>query len=73
MSATMPLVMLVEDDLPLRKFLAASLASADYRVEDVGTGQTALKSASQHPPDLVILDLGLPDMDGQEVLRQMRE
>jgi two-component system KDP operon response regulator KdpE len=73
MAAASPLVLLVEDELPLRNFLAASLASAGYRIAEAGTGQKALRSASDQPPDLVILDLGLPDIDGQEVLRQLRE
>ncbi len=68
-----PQILLVEDELSLRKFLAASLASADYGVDEAATGQQALRNAAQQPPDLVILDLGLPDMDGQEVLRQLRE
>jgi two-component system KDP operon response regulator KdpE len=73
MSATSPLILLVEDEPPLRKFLAASLASAGYRLEEAGTGQDAIQRASQQPPDLVILDLGLPDVDGQQVLGQLRE
>ncbi|MGD9633020.1 MAG: response regulator [Pirellulales bacterium] len=73
MSAAAPLVLLVEDELPIRKFLGASLASAGYRLEEADTGREALKFAAQSPPDLVILDLGLPDQDGQEVLRQLRE
>jgi two-component system KDP operon response regulator KdpE len=73
MTATTPLVLLVEDELPIRKFLGASLASSGYRLEEAATGHEALKQAAQFPPDLVILDLGLPDMDGQDVLRQLRE
>ena len=73
MTDAMPLVLLVEDELPLRSFLAASLASAGYRLQESGTGRHALRSASEQPPDLVILDLGLPDIDGQDVLRQLRE
>lgn len=73
MSTTSPLVLLVEDEPPLRKFLAASLASAGYRLDEADTGRSALQRASQQPPDLVILDLGLPDMDGQQVLQQLRE
>lgn len=68
-----PLILLVEDELPIRKFLGASLASADYRLLEASTGHEALKLAAQQPPDLVILDLGLPDMDGQDVLAQLRE
>lgn len=73
MTAATPLVLLVEDELPIRKFLGASLASAGYRLDEATTGREALKFASQSPPDLVILDLGLPDMDGQELLKQLRE
>jgi two-component system, OmpR family, KDP operon response regulator KdpE len=73
MTASLPLVLLVEDELPIRKFLGASLASAGYRLEEASTGREALRMASQSPPELVILDLGLPDMDGQEVLTQLRE
>src|SRR5688572_23138726 len=73
MTAASPLVLLVEDEAPLRNFLAASLASAGYRLAEADTGRKALRAASEQPPDLVMLDLGLPDMDGQEVLRQLRE
>lgn len=73
MTAPLPLVLLVEDELPIRKFLGASLASAGYRLEEASTGREALRIAAQSPPDLVILDLGLPDIDGQELLTQLRE
>jgi two-component system KDP operon response regulator KdpE len=73
MSATPPRVLLVEDELPIRKFVGAALANADYHLDEVGTGEQALQHASQSPPDLVILDLGLPDMDGQDVIRRLRE
>jgi two-component system KDP operon response regulator KdpE len=73
MSTTPPLILLVEDELPIRRFLRAALAGAGYRLTEAETGQQAIKLAAQQPPDLVILDLGLPDMDGQEVLRQLRE
>jgi two-component system KDP operon response regulator KdpE len=73
MTSTSPLVLLVEDELPLRKFLASTLAGVGYRFEEASTGQMALQRASELPPDLVLLDLGLPDMDGQDVLRQLRQ
>jgi two-component system KDP operon response regulator KdpE len=73
MSATLPRVLLVEDELPSRKFVTAALAAANYQVDEVGTAQQALQHATETPPDLLILDLGLPDMDGQEVLRRLRE
>jgi len=67
------MVLLIEDELPIRRFLRASLASDGYRLVEAETGQQGLRLAAQQPPDLVILDLGLPDLDGQEVLRQLRE
>jgi two-component system KDP operon response regulator KdpE len=73
MPDTSPIVLLIEDDQPMRKFLGASLASAGYRIDEASTGRQALQHAAQQPPDVVILDLGLPDIDGQEVLTQLRE
>ena len=73
MPSASPTILLIEDELPIRKFLAASLASAGYLFDEATTGKEGLRHASQKPPDLVILDLGLPDMDGQEVLKQLRE
>jgi two-component system KDP operon response regulator KdpE len=68
-----PLILLIEDELPIRRFLRSSLPAADYRLVEAETGQQAVRLAAQQPPDLVILDLGLPDMDGQDLLRQLRE
>jgi two-component system KDP operon response regulator KdpE len=68
-----PLVLVVEDELPIRRFLRASLAAEGYRVEEADTGEKALKVAARQAPDLVLLDLGLPDLDGREVLRRLRE
>jgi two-component system KDP operon response regulator KdpE len=70
---TSPLLLLVEDERPIRRFLRASLEGEGYRVLEAETGEQALKLAAQQPPDLVVLDLGLPDRDGQDVLRQLRE
>jgi two-component system, OmpR family, KDP operon response regulator KdpE len=72
-TATQPLVMLVEDEAPMRNFLRAFLSGAGYRIAEATSGQEALSLAPQTPPDVVILDLGLPDMDGQEVLRKLRD
>lgn len=68
-----PLILLIEDELAIRRFLRASLPSEEYRLEEAESGKTGLRLATQLPPDLVILDLGLPDIDGQEVLKQLRE
>jgi two-component system KDP operon response regulator KdpE len=72
MTAT-PLILIVEDELALRRLLRATLVDESCRLVEAETGQQALRLAAQQPPDLVILDLGLPDMDGQEVLIQLRE
>src|SRR5581483_250293 len=73
MPTNSPLLLMVEDELPIRRFLRAALSGEGYRLVEAETGRQALKLAAQQPPDLVVLDLGLPDMDGQEVLRQLRE
>jgi two-component system KDP operon response regulator KdpE len=67
------LVLLVEDELPIRRFLRSALSAEGYRLAEAEEGRQALRLAVQQPPDLVLLDLGLPDMDGQEVLLQLRE
>jgi two-component system KDP operon response regulator KdpE len=72
MTSSSPSLLLIEDELPIRKFLISSLVSAGYLFEEASTGSEALRRAAQKPPDLVILDLGLPDMDGQQVLKELR-
>jgi two-component system KDP operon response regulator KdpE len=66
-------VLVVEDEPPMRKFLRAFLAGAHYRIAEASTGREALSIAVESRPDLIILDLGLPDVDGQEVLQHLRE
>ena len=73
MANSSPLVMLVEDDPPIRRLLHAALSGEGYRLIEAETGERAIRLAVQQPPDLVILDLGLPDIDGQDVLRRLRE
>jgi two-component system, OmpR family, KDP operon response regulator KdpE len=73
MTANSPLILVVEDELPIRRFLHAALDGEGYRLIDAENGERGLRVAAQQPPDLVILDLGLPDIDGQEVLRKLRE
>jgi two-component system KDP operon response regulator KdpE len=67
------LVLVIEDEEPIRRFLRAALSARGYRVAEAGRGDAGLRMAADQPPDIVILDLGLPDLDGQEVLRQLRE
>lgn len=66
-------VLIIEDEAPIRRFLKASLTNAGYRISEAVTGAEEVRLAVSLPPDLVILDLGLPDLDGQEVLRRLRE
>jgi two-component system KDP operon response regulator KdpE len=68
-----PLVLLIEDEPPIRRFLRAALTAEGYRLAEAETGEQGLRLAAQQPPDLVILDLGLPDKDGNEVLKALRE
>ncbi len=72
--AQMPAHVLVIDDEPqIRKFLRISLAAQGYQVSEAATGTEGLAQAALGQPDLVVLDLGLPDRDGQEVLVELRE
>jgi two-component system KDP operon response regulator KdpE len=72
MSDPGPLILIVEDEVPIRRFLRAALSASNYRWVEAGTAQEGLTQAALRQPDLVILDLGLPDMDGLEVIRQLR-
>ena len=66
-------IVLIEDEAPIRRFLRATLTGHGYRLFEVGTGADALVEVAQRQPDVVILDLGLPDIDGVEVIRRLRE
>lgn len=66
-------ILVVDDEAQIRKFLRISLAAKGYRVLEGGNGSEGLAQAALGKPDLVVLDLGLPDMDGQQVLRELRE
>ncbi len=68
-----PLVLVVDDEAQIRRFLRISLEANHYRVHEALTGREALAEAARLRPDVVILDLGLPDLDGLAVLRQLRE
>jgi two-component system KDP operon response regulator KdpE len=67
-----PLVLVVEDEPPVMRFLRATLPAHGYRMLEAVTGREALVEAATRGPDLVLLDLGLPDMDGTEVTRRIR-
>jgi two-component system KDP operon response regulator KdpE len=68
-----PLVLIVDDEPQIRRLLTVSLEASAYRVVSAVSGQEGLVLAAQHRPALVILDIGLPDLSGQEVLRRLRE
>jgi CheY-like chemotaxis protein len=68
-----PLILLIDDDAPLRNYLRTLLAGAGYEVNAVGNGSESLRFVESHAPAAVILDLGLPDIDGQELLLNLRE
>lgn len=68
----MPRLLIVEDEPALRRALAINLRTRHYEVCAVATGAAALQSAAANPPDLAIVDLGLPDMDGVEVIAGLR-
>lgn len=68
-----PHILIVEDEKPIVRFLKASLASHGYRLTVAETGRHALMMINAQAPDLIILDLGLPDMDGVEIIDQVRQ
>lgn len=68
----MTAVLVVDDEPAIRRTLAAGLKAREYEVRTASTGEEALSSLATEPPDLVILDLGLPDIDGIEVCRRLR-
>jgi two-component system, OmpR family, KDP operon response regulator KdpE len=67
------LVFLVEDEKAVRNFIRAAVTSQKYRYLDAATGEEAMSLAASHMPDIVLLDLGLPDLDGMDVIRRIRE
>jgi two-component system KDP operon response regulator KdpE len=68
-----PLALIVEDEQPMVRYLRAAFTSHGFRVVEAPNGQEGLRQAATRAPDVVVLDLGLPDMDGLEVTRRLRE
>lgn len=68
-----PTVLVIDDELQIRRLLRVCLEANNYRVIEAPTGQEGLAAAAQHRPDVVVLDLGLPDLDGVSVLKRLRE
>jgi len=66
-------ILVIEDEPEIRRFLRAALGAEGYKVVEAGTGRRGSIDAAVHKPDLAIVDLGLPDFDGVEVVRRIRE
>jgi two-component system KDP operon response regulator KdpE len=73
MANSKPVVVVIEDDPPIRRFLRTGLSTHGFEVHEADCGQRGLVEAGVRKPDLIILDLGLPDMDGVEVVKLIRE
>ena len=67
-----PLILVVEDDRPVRNLIVTTLKSHDYRYLTAENGHGAIMEATSHNPDFVLLDLGLPDIDGTQVIESIR-
>ena len=68
-----PVVVLIEDEPPIRRFLRATLTGQGYKLFEASTGADGVVEVGSRQPDVVIIDLGLPDMDGLDVIRRVRE
>jgi len=67
-----PLVLVVEDDAAVRNLIATTLETHEYKYHTAPSGEAAILEAVSHNPDVVLLDLGLPDMDGVEIIKKIR-
>ena len=68
-----PLILIIEDEAPIRRLLRMALADAGYRLNEAASGEEGIRLAIDYPPNLIVLDLGLPGLDGQEVIRRIRQ
>lgn len=69
----MPKILIIDDEPQIRRFLNIGLSAQGYQIIEADTGRQGLAIAADNPPDLVILDLGLPDLDGMVVLKKLRD
>ena len=67
-----PLILVVENDTAVCNLITTTLETHDYRFHTAGTGEAAILEAVSHNPDIVLLDLGLPDMDGIDIITKIR-
>ena len=72
MNHNKPLILLVEDDTAVKNLIATTLEMQNYRIETAANGQQALIAVTSRNPDIMLLDLGLPDMDGVEIIKKIR-
>jgi len=72
MTADRPRILLIEDEAEIRRFMRTSLVASSYTVQEAETGSQGLLHCRSQPPDVVLLDLGLPDISGFEVIQQLR-
>ena len=68
-----PLILVIDDETPIRRLLRTALKAHDYDVAESATGEDGLVAAASRPPDLILLDMNLPDMHGTLVLQKLRE
>jgi two-component system KDP operon response regulator KdpE len=67
-----PEILVIDDEPQIRKLLQISLESHDYTVREAATGKEGIRMAANHPPELILLDIGLPDKSGHEILQELR-
>ncbi|WP_394994901.1 response regulator [Emticicia sp.] len=68
-----PTILIIDDETQIRKLLEITLSANNFKVHEASTGKEGLISAATRPPDMILLDLGLPDEDGQVILKKLRE
>jgi two-component system KDP operon response regulator KdpE len=73
MAEPKPVVLMIEDELPIRRFVRTTLTAHGFAFVEAATGAEGLSLAASHKPEIILLDLGLPDRDGLEIIRTLRE